>query len=236
MTKTSIALALLVGCGFAHAQNDVIISSPFEISSAKTTTEPPIVVKKRADFLLVAISLTNDTQEPEHRRDEVYTTLRSMISGVPKDSRIELFTETAALTADNYRISLTSVSGRVYVSGASLYARIPLGESDDAGSRADTLNSFAKSIKGEGRTAVAVGALGLVVMNPEKYRYDVIQAIAVDVKKLREMFGDGFEIVVKGLDTRLQWQRSSVSEVEFYLPFKYEVFPVKSAKVLPLEK
>lgn len=236
MTKSSFALALLVGCGFAHAQNDVIIASPFEISSAKTTAEPPIVVKKRADFLLLAISLTNDTQEPEHRRDEVYITLRSMISGVPKASGIELLTDDNVLTADNYNIPLTPLAGRIYVSRVALYARVPLGESDDVGSVAEMLHAFAKSIKGAGRTEVAIGALGMGIRNPEKYRYDVIQAIAADVKKLRDMFGDGFEIVVKGLDTRLQWQRSSVSEVEFYLPFKYEVYPVKSGKVLPLEK
>ena len=77
---------------------------------------------------------------------------------------------------------------------------------------------------------------GLSIKNPEKYRYEVIRAIAADVQKLREAFGDTFEVTVKGLDARLRWQRSSVSEVELFLPFSYEVFPVKATKVVPLEK
>lgn len=236
MTKSSFALVLLVLCGFACAQDEVIVLSPWEVSSATTTAKPPIVIKKRADFLLLEISLVNDAREPELRRDEVYTTLRSMIGGVPKASNIELFTEEFTLTTNHYQIPLREMFERGYNSRGTLYAKVPLSESDDVDSLADTLRSYVKTIKGDGHTKIFAGNLGLSIRNPEKYRYDVIQAIATDVKKLRDMFGDGFEIVVKGLDTRLKWERSSISEVELYLPFRYEVFPIKAGKVLPVEK
>jgi hypothetical protein len=93
-----------------------------------------------------------------------------------------------------------------------------------------------RSIRGDGRTEIFTGNLGLSIRNPEKYRYEVVQAVAEDVKKLREAFGDTFEIVVSGLDARLKWERSSVSEIELFLPYRYEVFPSKVSKAIGLEK
>ena len=236
MTKSSFVLVLLAACGIACAQDEVIVLSPFEVASATTTAKSPIVVKKRADFLLLEILVANNARDAGLRRDEIYATLRSMISGVPKASKIELFTGEFTLTANHYQIPLREVFERGSTSRGTLYAKVPLGESDDVDSLADTLRSFVKTIKGEGHTEIFAGNLGLSIRNPEKYRYEVIQAIATDVKKLRDMFGDGFEIVVKGLDARLKWERSSISEVELSLPFRYEVFPIKAGKVLPVEK
>jgi len=53
---------------------------------------------------------------------------------------------------------------------------------------------------------------------------------------MKDLFGDSFEIVVKGLDQRLEWKRKSVSELEFYLPYAYEVFPIKGGTMVMNEK
>ncbi|ACB73644.1 hypothetical protein [Opitutus terrae] len=230
--KIALVAILLCLALTARAQDEVIVLSPFEISSARATEKPPIVVKKRADYLLLQISLVNDTREPERRRDEVYATLSGMVTGVPRGSKIELFTEEFTLNPGHYQIPLNDVSEKRDTSRVTLYAKIPLSESDDVGALAEALRSFVRSIRGDGRTEVFTGDLGLSIRNPERYRYDVIQAIAADVKRLREMFGEGFEIVVKGLDARLKWERSSVSEVELYLPFAYEVFPIRGSTVI----
>lgn len=233
----SLIAALLLCLGLlAQAQEEAIVLSPFEVSSPRATEKPPIVIKKRADFLLLQISLVNDTREPERRRDEVYNTLKTMIGSVPPGSKIELFTEEFTLTREHFQIPLVDVSEKRDTSRVTLYAKIPLSESDDVGARSEILRSYVRSIRGDGRTEAFTGDLGLSIKNPEKYRYEVIQAIAADVKRLREMFGDGFEITVKGLDSRLKWERSSVSDVELFLPFSYEVFPLKGGKVMLNEK
>ena len=234
----TLAIALFFVCllGAARGQDETIVLSPFVVSSDKASTKPPVVLKRRADFLLLEISLVNDTREEERRRDEVYATLRGMVAGVPKNSKIELFTEEFTLSASHYQIPIVDVAEKRDTSRVTLYAKVPLTESDDVGTLAETLRTFVRSIHVEGRSEIISGDLGLSIKNPEKYRYEVIQAIAADVKKLREAFGESFEITVKGLDGRLRWQRSSVSEVELFLPFSYEVFPVKATKVFPIEK
>jgi len=235
MNCIRLALIFIASATFALAQDEVIVLSPFVVSSSRDMGKPPIVVKKRGDFLLLEISLVNDTREPEKRRDEVYATLATMVRGIPQNSRIELFTREFTLSPSNYQIPLVDVAEKRDTSSVTLYAKIPLSESDNVGPLADALRMFVRSIKPDGRTEVFHGDLGLSIRNPEKYRYEVINAIATDVKRLREAFGDGFEIVVRGLDSRLTWERSSVSEVELFLPFSYEVFPVRSGKVIGIE-
>jgi len=236
MKLLTILLFSLCVLGMARGQDEAIVLSPFTVSSDKASTKPPVVLKRRADFLLLEISLVNDTREEEKRRDEVYATLKGMVTGVPKNSKIELFTEEFTLTSSHYQIPISDVAEKRDTSRVTLYAKVPLTDSDDVGTLSETLRMFVRSIRVEGRTEIFAGDLGLSIRNPEKYRYEVIQAIAADIKKLREAFGDSFEITVKGLDGRLKWQRSSVSEVELFLPFSYEVFPVKANKVMPVEK
>ena len=236
MLKYSFVILSVVLGGILHAQDEALVLSPFTVSSDKASTKPPVVLKRRADFLLLQITIVNDTREEEKRRDEVYATLRGMIAGIPKDSKIELFTEEFTLSPTHYQLPLVEVADKRDTTNVTLFAKVPLVESDDAGVLADKLRVFVRSVKVQGRTEVFTGDIGLSIRNPEKYRYEVVQAIAADVKKLREAFGDSFEIIVKGLDARLQWQRSSVSEVELFLPFKYELFPVKMSKIEPVEK
>jgi hypothetical protein len=236
MRKIILLLLALSGAVLASAQDEAIVLSPFQISSDKAASKPPIVLRRRADFLLLQITVVNDTREEERRRDEVYGTLKGMILSVPAGSKIELFTEEFTLTASHYQIPLVDVADRRDASNVTLFAKVPLAENDDAGVLAERLRAFVRAVKVEGRTEVFTGDIGLSIKNPERYRYEVIEAIAQDVRRLRTAFGESFEIVVQGLDGRLQWQRASAAEVELFLPFKYELFPVKLAKVQALEK
>jgi len=226
------ASAACFACFSARAQDESIVLSPFVVSSAKRSDKPPVVVKKRADFLLLQISLVNDSREEERRRTEVYATLKSFVGSIASGSKIELFTEEFTLTRTHFQIPLTDVAQKRDTSQVTLYAKIPLSDTDDVGALADSLRRFVDGIKGDGRTEIFSGELGLSIKNPERYRFDVVQAVAADVKRLRESFGDSFEIVVTGLDSRLEWERTSISEIELYLPVKYEVFPVKGGKVM----
>lgn len=236
MHRLSLLVLTLALTAIATAQEEAILLSPFEVSSARATDKPPIVIRKRADFLLLEISLVNDTREEERRRDEVYATLGSMVTHIPPGSKIELFTSEFTLSETHYQIPLVDVAQKRDTSSVTLYAKVPLGAADDVGALAETLRSYVRAIKGVGRTEIFTGDLGLSIRTPERYRYEVVQAIAADVRKLREAFGDGFEIVVKGLDARLKWERASVSEVDLFLPFSYEVFPARANLVIPADK
>jgi len=163
MLKTALFLLVIGASGLVYAQDEAIVLSPFVISSDKANTKPPIVVKRRADFLLLQITILNDTREEERRRDEVYGTLRGMLASVPPASKIELFTEEFTLTSSHYQIPLVDVSDKRDASNVTLYAKVPLAENDDAGVLADRLREFVRSVKVHGRTEVFTGDIGLSI-------------------------------------------------------------------------
>jgi len=188
--------------------------------------------KKRADFLLLQITLVNDSREEDRRKEEIFATLKDMLNQVPTASKIELFTEEFTLNKSHYQIPLVDLQDKRDTSRTSLYAKVPLVENDDVGKLAEVLRSYVSHAKGVGRTEIFTGNLGVSIIQPEKYRYEVLQAVAADVKRIKETFGDAFEVIVTGLDSRLIFQRSSISEVELYLPIGYEVFPLKGSKIM----
>ncbi|HZP61168.1 MAG TPA: hypothetical protein VFB27_12665 [Opitutaceae bacterium] len=225
---TSIAL---------HAGDEVIVLDQFSVSSGSSAREiPPITVRKPGDFLLLQIQLTNDTRDPDKRRAELYDTIKTILNASAAIEKMEISSVDMILNGQNYQINLQDAQSKSDTSTAELYLKLPLSSTDDVGALTGRLHKFAREIKVVGRTEIFPGEIGISVKNPEKFRTEVIAKVAEDVKKMRELFGDSFEIVVKGLDQRLRWQRVSVSELEFYIPYSYEVFPNRGSKMLINDK
>lgn len=49
------------------------------------------------------------------------------------------------------------------------------------------LNDFADKAKLVGRTEFEIGRFGISVVNPEKYRYELINRIFEDISKIKEV-------------------------------------------------
>lgn len=234
--RTLIAVLLLTLINTLFAEDEVILLSPFEVASSADRGSPPITVKKTGDFLLLAVHLTNDTRDPDKRRGEVYDTIKTIITASATIPKMEISSVEMVLNSQNYQVRLQESQGKADTSSVELYLKLPLAAGEDVGALSNKLRVFAQALHIVGRTEIFPGEIGISVKNPERFRYEVIAKLAEDVKKMRELFGDSFEIVVKGLDQRLKWQRSSVSELEFYIPYTYEVFPVKGGKMLINDK
>jgi hypothetical protein len=235
-TLTLLAIITLSLSVRLFADEEVVLLSPFVVASATDKGYPPITVKKTGDYLLLDIQLTNDTRDPERRRAEVYDTIKSILQASTDIPKMEISTAEMVLNTQNYQVRLQDAQAKADTSTVELYLKLPLTASDDVGALTNRLRQFAQKIRIVGRTEVFAGEIGISVKNPERFRYEVISKVAEDVKKMKELFGDSFEIVVKGLDQRLKWQRSSISELEFYIPYTYEVFPVKGSKMLMNDK
>jgi hypothetical protein len=236
MMRILVAFALFIFAGALFAQDEVIILSPFEVAAAGERGSPPITVRKTGDFLLLQIQLMNDTRDPEKRRAELYDTIKAILTVSSAIPKMEVASAEMVLNERNYQVELDDTHGKSDSSSVALYLKLPLAATDDVGGLSNRLRLFAQEIRIVGRTEVFAGEIGISVRNPERFRYEVIGKIAEDVRKMRDLFGDSFEIVVTGLDQRLKWNRSSVSELEFYVPYSYEVFPVRAGKTFSIEK
>jgi predicted PilT family ATPase len=99
-----------------------------------------------------------------------------------------------------------------------------LGEKDDVPAAIKNLTSFIKKAKISGRTEIELeGDVGLSLVTPEKYRYEIIGKITEDAKKLRAAVGEKCRIEMSGLSNRVSWQRSDVSELTLYIPYQVQL-------------
>lgn len=225
--RITILLILIALAYVARADDEVILLSPFSVASAKETS-PPVSIRKTGDYLLLQVNMVNDTRDPDKRRLEMYDTVKGIISAASEVSNLEVSTREMVLSLQNYQVRLEDQHDKADASSVELLFKLPLLPSDDVAALTSKLRQFSRKVQVVGRTEVFSGEIGISMKNPERFRYEVISKIAEDVKKLKGLFGDGFEILVKGLDQRLQWRRATISEIELYLPYSYEVLPSKA--------
>ncbi len=229
--RRSIFAALLLCSSFARGQNDeVVILSPFEVTAAEERI-PPVTIRKTADFLLLQVRIVNDTRDPEKRRIELYDTVKGIVATAAEVKSLEISTREMVLNLQNYQVRLAEESGKADTSSVELLFRLPLSATDDVGALTAQLRAFSARVQVVGRSEVFPGEIGISVKTPERFRYELVGHIAEDVQKMKQLFAGSFEILVKGLDQRMAWRRVSVSELELYLPYSYDLLP---AKVIPM--
>jgi hypothetical protein len=82
-----------------------------------------------------------------------------------------------------------------------------LGEKDNVPASIAALTAFIKKARISGRTEIdPEGDVGLSLVTPEKYRYDIISKITEDAKKLKAAVGAKCRIELSGLANRVSWQ------------------------------
>lgn len=230
--KHLLFTALLLCTAVARAQDDeVIVLSPFVVSCSEERI-PPVTIRKTADFILLQVRILNDTRDPEKRRDEIYETVKGIVTAASQIKALEISTREMALNLQNYQVRLDEDSGKADTSSVELLFRLPLKPADDVGALTRQLRDFCSKVRVVGRSEIFPGEIGISVKTPERYRYELVGQIAADVKKTKELFGGSFEILVKGLDQRLRWRRVSVSELELYLPYSFDMLPNKTIPMM----
>lgn len=224
---TLTCLAALTFCAPAYAQFEEIVVTGSRITGDDYSRIPAIVLERHADFLVQRIRLTNDTRAEEGRTKEIYQTIRDMLADAAKRPGIALGYGDDFLipiTSSNYEVPLQKESKRSDTSAAELYVKMALSEKDDVPKAVSELTAFIKKAHLSGRTEIEPeGDVGLSLVAPEKYRYDIIAKITEDAKRLQATVGSQCKIEIHGLSNRVSWQRSDVSELTLYIPYQIQL-------------
>lgn len=225
-TTFAIVVALLIAVP-ASAQIDEVVVTGQRISGDDYSSIPAVVLHRRADFLVQRIRLTNDTRAEEARTRELQQTIRDMVSDAAKKSGIALSYGDEFLipiSANASEVELSPGGRRPDTSAASIYVKMALNEKDDVAAAIASLKAFIKKARISGRTEIEPeNDVGLSLVEPEKYRYDIIRKITEDARKLREAVGTKCRIQLSGLSNRVSWQRSDVSELTLYIPYEVQL-------------
>jgi hypothetical protein len=222
-----MGLVVLAPAAPAWAQLEEVVVTGARINGDDYSRMPAVVLQHRADFLVQRIRLTNDTRAEAGRTQEIYQTIRDMLADAARRPGIALAYGDDFLipiTANAYEVPLEAGNKRSDTSSTRIYVKLALSEKDDVPKAIAELTAFIKKARVSGRTEIEPdGDVGLSLVTPEKYRYDIIGKITADAKHLQSTAGAQCKVEIKGLSNRVSWQRSDVSELTLYIPYQVEL-------------
>lgn len=230
-----IARLMVVGgmllCGTASAQDsgnaelEEVIVTGSRVSGYGTM--PAVTLARTADFLVQNIRLVNDSRAPNLRRQEIVRTIADLMRLAERSSNIELsygkgFLVPIDLTDES--LELIEDEDRTDTSYVDIYVKVKFDPRQDAREQIGTLRKFIEASPNAGRTELEPqGDIGLSIISPERYRYDIIRAIAAETRRLADAAGRSCKVSLGGLEGRVQWQRTSVSELTLFIPYEVKV-------------
>ncbi len=217
--------AMLLGVD-ASAQNleEVVVTG---LRASDYSEMPAVTITKPADFLVQKIQLINDSRSPDLRKKEIIETVEGMLKRATSDRNIALsygegFLVPVNLTDESLQI--IEDKKRPDTSRVELSVKVTLAAGDDTKARVAALRKFIEKTPLVGRTEVEpMDDVGLSIVGPEKYRYDILATIAEENARLAKVVGSKCEVKVSGLSRRVMWERTEVAELMLYIPYEMEM-------------
>ena len=226
LRKVALMAGMLAASpGWAQLQEIVVTGE--RVSGEDYSRIPAIVMEHRADFLVQRIELSNDTRAAEARAKELHQTLRDMVTDSAKQPGIALSYGDDFLipiTLTSYEVPLDGGGKRPDTSSTDIYVKMSLGAKANVLEGMAALADFIKKARVTGRTEIrAKGDVGLSLVAPEKYRYEIIAKITDDARRLQAAVGTRCKIELSGLANRVSWKRSDVSMLTLYIPYEVQL-------------
>ncbi|HET8698799.1 MAG TPA: hypothetical protein VFO94_15025 [Gammaproteobacteria bacterium] len=242
MNAQSVAralLAVLVAAGpeIALAQLEEIV-----VTGSRVDSRPGVFLQRNADFLLLQVSVTNDTREQKAREEEIYKTLRDALAAAERQRDVEISVVTAEdlvypLTPSNYRIELRN-GGRPDTSTATISVKTAVpAKGADGPALTSKLRKFVADLPVTGRTLLQpVGEVEISVVGPHQYRGEIVKLVTGEARQVATDLGGDYRIVLEGIDRPVQWFRLGVLELGLFVPYKYTVIPQSVTAVTVAEE
>ena len=212
---------------FAQGLEEVVVTG----TRTEEGSLPGTFLRKTGDFLLLQVSVRNDTREAAARKEEIYATLRNALANANRDGSIEL-----SVIDESYLVIPLKVDSATVVlapgdrpdtsiTRISVKTRIP---SNGANGQAliSKLKDFTAGVKEVGRTKLdASGSVDISIVAPHRYREEIIGLYAADARKVAGALGDDYRIVTTGIDRPVRWVRIGLLELALFVPYTYQVVP-----------
>ncbi len=197
------------------------------IRSSDYYDTPAVTFTKKADFLVQRVKLINDSRAPELRKSEIIDSIKNLISSASKIKGIELSYGDEFLVPVNLNNDSLEIIEDKRVTDTSfvnISIKVAIDTSKNAKAQINELKKFVSNAKLVGRTELeASGDIGLSIVSPEKYRYQILSLIAAENQKLKQTFGENCKVSNSGLAGRVEWDRTDVDELVLYIRHSTDV-------------
>jgi hypothetical protein len=230
-TNRRFALLLLLlplaGPTAAQEELETITVVGSRISYRDLLETPAISLTRPGDWLSLELTLFNDTRNENLRKQELYATIRNMVErAAPRFEVVYPKNYVGKLDATNYKVELDDDAKREDASKVTLVlrTRVEAGGGKAGEALIAALRDFIEGSDKTDRTEIeAADETGLSMIKPERYRYELLEAIAQDAAKVRERLGTGCLVTLSGLNSRIEWERVSATELLLYIPYTMDV-------------
>lgn len=228
-------LSVLVVFGFsplAFAQADEIIVTGSRISAVSATGRGPgIVIEKKGDFLLLQVTIENDSRELKTRLSEMDATIKNMLELAKANPDITL----SLVDKGNLVRSLSLLSFQSNVIGgrrpdtsmAHFKVKTNIPENiEEAFELSATLAKFVDSVEEVGRTRVFENEnISVSILNPSQHRDEVRAKIIAEINATTAALSGNYRAIISGLDGPVKWARSGDFNLGFYMDYSYDIIP-----------
>ncbi len=188
---------------------------------------PAITLKRKADFLVQEIRFVNDSRSPDLRKQEIMGSIGAFLKAASRSKGIELsYGEGFLLPIDLSDDSLQLINdrNRVDTNYVDVYVKSSVTGARSVKAQISLLRGFIAEQKLVGRTEIEPrGDVGLSIVGPEQYRYEILRQITEENRRIREIVGADCAITVGGLEGRVSWERTSIDELTLYIPYGTEI-------------
>lgn len=198
-------------------------------SSDSGSTQPYVVLTRRADHLYTSITVENDTRDPIIRLSELRATLRAVLAAARAEPRITLSVQKNEVLKDFTEELIEAYitpGGRPDTSRATILVKTQISADDSFDSATGRIEAFIRSVPRNGRSEITKDTdWELAVVGPQQYHGAVIARIAANAKESAAMFGPDYGVHIEGLHQPLLWYRSGQLDLALYIPYTMVVEP-----------
>lgn len=222
MKKLLSVLALLAAVIPIKAS---IISSigPLVVVALPHSRSVAVVLTMPADFVSVPLNIISEQKNSAVAYDESRQGIDLIEQKAKQDGRFRTSRGVVSLAEHEKSFGISSGGWTQPAAAAHLYLLVPFTKDRDniflAGAEAAR---FVEGLSLPGKVRCKLGNLQLAVENPEQYRSKLLEQIAREGQRTRELIGNG-SLEVKGLESPVIVRQADDRNVELYLGYSLSI-------------
>jgi len=223
----------------ASDANEIVVTASRYKERYEEVALPHVVLRRRADFAVVSVTIESDSRDLRIRRTELEATLRDLATKAKPSGpvTVALLEDTEDGDAGDTRIkpyalddALALVRGgdRPDTSRLTILLRTPIAPADTIKEVSARIDAFVRTLAKPGRVSITTGDENLTLVDPGQYRKALVEAIAADAHTVMSALGPNYGVRISGLEGRIAWKRSGDLDLTLYIPHQIVIAPMRS--------
>jgi hypothetical protein len=225
--KWIVTAAMMATVATAFGGSEI---SPIYVLAIRDAKPVSVALVMPADYVAIPVSITSEQKEPSQRFDDIRAAKRLLQDAARQNKKITIKDGPVSLSArPSSKMSfVSSYSSYEQPSTANLTVLIPLeAQAPDVFAAASEAARFVSGIKFADKTQCLLGQIQLAVADPEHHRAALLQLIAQDIRKTKELMGTKGTLTVEGLQSPVIVRQMDETKVELLLNYAVTLIGVE---------